>query len=246
MDEKEIVKPCHEKVYQDGSLYCLFNSDIVSTFTQDFFSPAYWQSFDAITGTATGRGTTYFIRHHNNHWVLKHYYRGGLIGKLNKDSYLFTGIENTRAVKEFRLLQWMVSQHLPVPIPVACQINKSLFTYQADLITSRIENARDLVTILQTEVVDETTWQQIGQTIARFHQLGVYHDDLNCHNILLNEEGEIFIIDFDRGEKRTPDKVWQQANLDRLLRSFNKELNRLTSFTWQESQWQALIKGYQS
>jgi 3-deoxy-D-manno-octulosonic acid kinase len=102
------------------------------------------------------------------------------------------------------------------------------------------------VTILQTEVVSEATWQQIGRTIARFHQLGVYHDDLNCHNILLNEQGEIFIIDFDRGDKRTPDKVWQQANLDRLLRSFNKELNRLTSFTWQESQWQALKKGYQS
>lgn len=246
MDEKEIVKPCHEKVYQDGSLYCLYNGNVVSTFLKDFFSPAYWQSIDAVAGTVTGRGTTYFIHHQNNHWVLKHYYRGGLIGKLNKDSYLFTGIENTRAVKEFRLLQWMVSQDLPVPVPVACQINKSLFTYQADLITSRIENARDLVTILQTEVVSEATWQQIGRIIARFHQLGVYHDDLNCHNILLNEQGEIFIIDFDRGEKRTPDKVWQQANLDRLLRSFNKELNRLTSFTWQESQWQALKKGYQS
>jgi 3-deoxy-D-manno-octulosonic acid kinase len=246
LDEKEIVKPCHEKVYQEGSLYCLYNGDVVSTFSKDFFSPAYWQSIHAIAGTALGRGTTYFIHYQNNQWVLKHYYRGGLIGKLNKDSYLLMGIENTRAVKEFRLLQWMVSQKLPVPVPVACQINKGLFTYQADLITTRIENARDLVTILQTEVVVETTWQKIGQTIARFHRLGVYHDDLNCHNILLNAQGEIFIIDFDRGERRTPDKAWQRENLDRLLRSFNKELNRLKSFTWQDNQWQALIKGYQS
>lgn len=246
MDEKEIVKPCQEKVYQHASHYCLYNSEAITHFSQAFFSPEYWQANQAIEGTATGRGTTYFVKHEDAHWVLKHYYRGGLIGKLNKDSYLFTNIEATRAVKEFRLLQWMYANGLPVPTPIACQIKKGLLTYQADIITSRIEQARDLVSILQTEVVDEATWQKIGQTIAKFHQLGVYHDDLNCHNILVNEQGDIYLIDFDRGDQRLPDKTWQQANLDRLLRSFNKELNRLPNFHWQESQWQALLKGYQS
>ena len=38
---------------------------------------------------------------------------------------------------------------------------------------------------------------------------------------------------------------WQQANLERLLRSFNKESQLHTSFYFVPENWQALMNGYQ-
>jgi 3-deoxy-D-manno-octulosonic acid kinase len=38
---------------------------------------------------------------------------------------------------------------------------------------------------------------------------------------------------------------WQQANLERLLRSFNKESQLHTSFHFVPENWQALMAGYQ-
>lgn len=211
-----------------------------------FFNPDYWQSNNAIEGTAQGRGTTWFIKFQEHSWVLKHYYRGGLIGKLIKDHYLFTGIEQTRAVQEFCLLRQLNDWHLPVPSAIACLITKHGICYQADIISSRIQNAKDLVSILQEQQITEQTSYDIGAVIGQFHRKGVYHHDLNIHNILIDTSDKVWLIDFDRGEIRTPVAHWQQANIDRLKRSFDKEQARLASFHWQPSNWQALIKGYQT
>jgi 3-deoxy-D-manno-octulosonic acid kinase len=61
----------------------------------------------------------------------------------------------------------------------------------------------------------------VGAEIARFHAHGVYHADLNAHNILLTD-ASVWLIDFDRGELRHPARAWQQANLARLKRSLLK------------------------
>ena len=57
------------------------------------FTGQYWKTQNAITGQATGRGTTYFFQHNKNEYVLRHYRRGGLIGKVLSDQYMYTGIE---------------------------------------------------------------------------------------------------------------------------------------------------------
>lgn len=72
----------------------------------------------------------------------------------------------------------------------------------------------------------------------------MYHADLNINNILFDDSGNVFIIDFDRGEIKTPDKKWQQSNMSRLQRSFLKEQSRNSSFHWQENDWQSLNKHY--
>ena len=67
------------------------------------FTGQYWKTQNAITGQATGRGTTYFFQHNKNEYVLRHYRRGGLIGKVLSDQYMYTGIEKSRAWREFKL-----------------------------------------------------------------------------------------------------------------------------------------------
>lgn len=226
--------------------FYLVTNELREQFSQEFLSADYWQEKNAVIGTAQGRGTTYFVRWQQQQWVLRHYYRGGLVGKLFKDGYLYTGLQRTRAYQEFVLLDQLQQLALPAPKPIACGIKRAGLTYRADILTARIEHAQDLVGILTSESLDKAIWQNIGETIAQFHQHGVFHHDLNCHNILIDNDKKVWLIDFDQGEIRKPQQDWQQQNLARLKRSFIKELNRLPQFHWQQTDFDALLAGYSS
>jgi len=236
---------------EQANVTCFFNQTLIADFSAQMLCPRYWQQKNAVTGTAQGRGTTWFLAYndHNNtphHWVLRHYYRGGLIGKIIKDSYWFDSVEKTRAAREFSLLRHMQTLQLPVPEPIAYRITQQGFYYKADLLSSRIQHAQDLVAVLSEKTLPDDIWQKIGATIKRFHHHGIYHHDLNSHNILLNDNNEVFLIDFDRGELRTnPIKTdWKQANMARLQRSFLKELNKLTQFNFTDENWHTLQESY--
>tara|TARA_R110000737_G_scaffold123766_1_gene155868 strand:+ start:20225 stop:20980 length:756 start_codon:yes stop_codon:yes gene_type:complete len=251
LNQPTIVKPCNEKTFQQGNVYCRYDSDEVSTFMAEMLNSDYWQTRNAIVGSAQGRGTTWFIATKNSadkmrNWVLRHYYRGGLVGKIINDQYLYTGMANTRAAREFSLLKSMRALDLPAPKPVAFRIIKNGLFYRADLLSSRIENASDLVAILSKQVIDELLWQKIGKVIKSFHQQGIYHHDLNAHNILLDDNDKVWLIDFDRGEQRSQQIKWPEDNMARLLRSFHKESNKIANFKWSEKNWQALLNGYLS
>ncbi len=215
----------------------------------DWFKAEYWQSTDAIEGTSCGRHTTWFIHYQasdqNHHWVLRHYWRGGLIANLLKDSYGFIGLEKTRPIMELRLLHRLWDEGFPVPKPIAALVKKKGFCYQGDLIIERIDGAKDLVDLLsQAELVDEQ-WHDLGVCIAEFHRRGVYHADLNAKNILYSTAG-FHLIDFDRGEIRKPQSKWQVANLKRLRRSFAKEKNKNSALAYSDAHWQCLLDGYGS
>ncbi|GLX78395.1 3-deoxy-D-manno-octulosonic acid kinase [Thalassotalea insulae] len=246
MNSPLIVNYCQQKVFQQDNCYCLYDSDQVKNFTPQMFEADYWQQRNAVNGTAQGRGTTYFIQHQQQQWVLRHYYRGGLIGKLIHDSYLFTGYQKTRAAQEFALLSQLAVLGLPAPKPVAYRITRSGLTYQADIISERINHAKDLVALLSEQTLAAASWRAIGHCIQRFHQQGIYHHDLNAHNILIDDQEKIWLIDFDRGEQRKPAQQWQQQNMDRLLRSFNKECLKFSQFHWQPDNWRQLMEGYLS
>jgi 3-deoxy-D-manno-octulosonic acid kinase len=239
-----IVKPCQLKTYQQGNIYCQYDDECIADFSPAMFNAPFWQQQNAITGSAQGRGTTWFIAYQKQQWVLRHYYRGGLIGKLINDSYWFQSLATTRAAREFDLLAKMQQLALPAPKPIAYQVSRSGLFYSADLISQRIENAKDLVAILSEQKITPDLWQNIGATIKQFHQQGIYHHDLNAHNILIDQQNKVWLIDFDRGEQREVNTHWQQKNITRLLRSFNKENNKLANFYWQNADWQTLLQGY--
>lgn len=216
----------------------------MNSFSPDLLNSSYWQDNNKVTGTAQGRGVTWFIETDNKHWVLKHYYRGGLIGKFNKDAYLFFSYANTRAVKEFELLTELIELKLPVPKPIACQIVRSGLFYKADILTERVCSAQDLISYLEKQPVSADLWHKIGQTLKSFHDHNVYHDDLNIHNILIDEQEKVWLIDFDQGEIRKNSASWKADNMNRLLRSFNKEKTKCATLHWQEGDWEPLFKGY--
>jgi 3-deoxy-D-manno-octulosonic acid kinase len=229
-----------------GARVLFFQDELKDEITSEYFDGAYWQRNNAIIGSAFGRGITWFFKINNDEFVLRHYHRGGLIGKLIKDSYCYTGLENTRAYQEFMVTQQLVEKGLPAPRPIAGQVIKYGLFYRADLITQKIAGANDLVAVLKDRALNQADYQQIGEMIRRFHDVNLWHADLNTHNIILDGDGKWWLIDFDRCKFKPAADSWKQANLTRLKRSFVKEQNKDSAFEWQTSDWDLLLAGYQN
>jgi len=108
-----------------------------------------------------------------------------------------------------------------------------------------IENAQDLTALLQTQQLPNDIWQAIGKLIRQLHDLQICHTDLNAHNILvqqLGNEQKCWLIDFDKCGQKSGDS-WKQGNLERLHRSFVKEVGRM-NIQFNEENWAELLKGY--
>lgn len=221
-------------------------------FNRAVFPVAHEIPFDAnaitgqytMTGSAAGRGTTLFFHGEDRDLVLRHYRRGGLVARLSEDAYLWRGLRATRAVREWELLVWMRARGLPVPEPVAVRVQRRGGWYRADIITVRIRHTETLMARLAAGGLPVAAWAAVGATIGRFHAAGVFHADLNAANILLDEEGGVYLIDFDRARRRRPAPGWQGANLRRLRRSLDKAAAQ-GKLHFAESDWQALVAAWQ-
>ena len=237
-------KATHLSIQQKtvNSHVMLFDTEHFSAPIPKMFTGQYWQTLDAITGQAKGRGTTYFFQYDKNEYVLRHYCRGGLIGKVLSDQYLYIGLEQSRAWQEFKLLQHMKTLNLNSPTPIAAKLNRRGLYYQSDIITTKIPYAQDLHHLLLEKSLTADVFQKIGHTIAKFHNNQIYHHDLNIHNIMLDAEHNVWLIDFDKCGIKLGDK-WKRSNMARLKRSFEKE-KRLRNIHWKYADWKILMSAY--
>lgn len=220
-----------------------YDSDVLPHCSSAYFDPVFWQQRDSVTGQAMGRGTTWFIDYQNYQLVLRHYRRGGLMGRLVKDSYLYTGIYRTRAWQELDLLSKMRQLGLPCPRPIAAQVVRAGLLYRADIICQKIAHAQDTYNLLLDGPLPQELWVSIGATIRQFHNAQVYHHDLNIHNIMLDTQQQVWLIDFDKCCFKSGTK-WKQGNLNRLLRSLHKEKSQHPDFHFDKTQWNWLMQGY--
>jgi 3-deoxy-D-manno-octulosonic acid kinase len=222
----------------------LYDASRVGNFAEAWFDPQWWQGRDAIEGSATGRGRTLFVRGERRGYALRHYRRGGLIGTLVSDRYWWTSEESTRPFAEWALTHHLYRAGLPVPAPIAARYRRSGLSYTGDLITERLGGVRTLASLLGSDSLPMTTWIEIGRCVARFHDRGVCHADLNAHNVMLSDDGKAFLIDFDRGSLRNPG-LWEDSNLVRLRRSLEKVTDPLPRGRFAEQDWHSLLDGYQ-
>jgi 3-deoxy-D-manno-octulosonic acid kinase len=208
------------------------------------FAPDYWRARGALEETAGGRGTVAFVHDGERRWVLRHYRRGGLVAKLLGDRYLWTGADRTRAFREWRLLRELRAAGLPVPVPVAARYARNGLFYRADLITAELPTRRTLTHALAAAPLDAATWRAVGTCIGRLHAHGVHHADLNAHNLLLGGDGQVYVLDFDRGRIR-PRGAWERAVLERLQRSLRKVTADLPPDRFDAAAWAALLGGHE-
>ena len=90
---------------------------------------------------------------------------------------------------------------------------------------------------------DEAFWQSVGAAIHAFHAKGVYHADMNAYNVQIDTDGLVWMLDFDKGELRTPGP-WQQKTLSRLHRSLYKIIGLDPRLHFRAANWEQLLEGY--
>ena len=183
-----------------------------------WFDPQHWG--DAAERVRSGgRGGAWFIRLGQDEALLRHYLRGGMMANLSHDGHLWRGAHRVRSFHEYRLLRALRHAGLPVPMPYAAWYRRRGLTYQAAILMQRLQAVRSLGERLRDE---DAPWGAAGELIARFHRQGLDHADLNAHNLLFDDAGRGWMIDFDRARMRIPADDWRTRNLARLQRSLRK------------------------
>ena len=221
----------------------LYDDRLMNEIDENIFETDFWKMDKEAQPQSMGRGTVYFVKIQDQPCVLRHYNRGGLVAKLTLDKYLWMGEHNTRSFKEWRLLNDMVKKRLPVPAPVAARYVRNGIYYKADIITREIPDIESLSDRLLGNSMTEQLWENIGECIAKFHNHGVFHMDLNVENIQIDQNNQVFLLDFDKGRVSEPLRRLSDSNLMRLKRSIAK-VTQLKQLAFPSSGWDKCITKY--
>jgi len=223
----------------------LYDKAIINQITEERFTPHGWLHAEVLTGSlrSGGRGNTMYVGNVPRQFVLRHYMRGGLVGKFVKDTYIYSGADKTRSFLEWRLLDKLASNNMRVPRPAAARYVQRGTFYTADLITVRVPGIVPLSQYIADNEPDEAFWQGVGASIHEFHTAGVYHADMNAYNVQVDPDGLLWLLDFDKGALRSPGP-WQQQTLSRLHRSLLKIIDLDPKLHFRSENWEQLLEGY--
>lgn len=149
--------------------------------------------------------------------VIKYYKRGGLMRRVNEDLYLRLG--KLRSRQEFDMLQRVRKLGISSPEPLIWAIKGGLF-YKAFLVTRNIGDHQSLADVCVTQPDQcahfiEKTALQAGILL----QNRIHHVDFHPGNVLVNAQGTIFIIDFDKA-------YISRKSRSRLCRAYIKRWSR--------------------
>jgi 3-deoxy-D-manno-octulosonic acid kinase len=226
----------------DGGEMILDRSRVRSVSPQ-CLNVSWWRQHGAVKAAVAGRGSAALIDARGKQLVLRHYRRGGLVQKLVADRYWWRGVTRTRSFAEWRILFELWQAGFPVPAPLAAGYRRAGRWYTADILIELIKDARTLAEHLQAVELPLSQWVAIGRTVRELHNHGVWHADLNAHNVMLDLNGKVWLIDFDRARRRKPG-LWSDANLARLYRSIEKVMLELPPERFTAADWSALLSGY--
>jgi 3-deoxy-D-manno-octulosonic acid kinase len=176
--------------------------------------------------------------------VLRRYRRGGLLGKVLIDRYLF----GSRPFRELTVLALARSRGVPVPeVLGASSTRVDLFWHRGRIVTRLIPDSQTLPLFIEEKRNDvrgvEEVLRKTGQAVRRMHDAGIDHADLNMNNILVDARHDVFIIDFDKATVRpTLGQPGRIRNLKRLLRSLRKL--REAGSPLEDSDFSMIVEGY--
>ncbi|MDJ0801957.1 MAG: lipopolysaccharide kinase InaA family protein [Desulfobacterales bacterium] len=128
--------------------------------------------------------------------VVKPYYRGGLIARMNRRHYVRGGM--TRSAKEFEWLRRVRKLGIRAPEPIASAHRGGLF-YRCWLVSRDVTGAASLAQV-STERPEclEASLAHCRRQVERLIANRILHPDLHPGNVLVDPEGKTWVIDFDR------------------------------------------------
>lgn len=234
-----------ETVEKTATGAILYDRQVIREINDERFSGGGWLHSEPVSGAlgAAGRGNTLYVGNVPRQFVLRHYVRGGLIGRVVHDLYAWTGEDNTRPFAEWRMLAKMADSGLRVPRPAAARYRRRGPFYTADIITLRIPNVVALSAYIDGEAPAPGFWEALGAAVRDFHDKGVYHADMNAYNLQIDNDGDLWMLDFDRG-RLLPPGPWQQKTLRRLHRSLQKIVSLDPRLHFRQRNWEQFLEGY--
>ena len=189
-----------------------------------------------------GRGEALIYNAGDMDVVMRHDRRGGLLGRIVKDHFLLCEPHAHRAFDEMRLLYLMEKKGLPVPRPILARERITRCCIVQDIVIGAL-NARDLSYVMRERSLTRIEMLRLGGMIKAFFEQGVDHTDLNIRNILLDDQGKFYLIDFDKCFLNHPTAKRRAEIIERLQRSFRKEYARFPEVFHYNDEDFALIKG---
>ena len=185
-----------ERILRSGRDRVLFAHERMIEPSVRWFEPAYWEEQGAVVERFGGRGEALAIEGPFGAAVLKSYRRGGLVRRVVRQRYAWLGFDRARSVREWRVLRSLYEAGLPVPEPLAAFVRRSALSYEAALLTRRIDDAPPLSEAAAD--FDAARWREVDALVDCFAAAGLWHADLNATNVLVGPDGKLWMIDFDR------------------------------------------------
>ena len=165
-----------------------------------------------------GRGEVFLFPLSQGQGVFRRHMRGGFVRHFLKRSYVL----DNRPKGELETHHAIWTRNLPVPRPLGALWRRRGPLFCGALATQYLEGVSLAFYLRQGIEDDGDLLRKVGETIAKFHDAGVYHADLNANNIVFTD-GRAFLIDLDRARMGKPKDMHRGAgNLNRLHRSFRK------------------------
>ena len=128
--------------------------------------------------------------------VVKYYIRGGFIRYLVKRRYLRWG--RTRCQIEYELLQKVRDLGLSAPEPIAYAYRGSLL-YKGWLVTKKIKDQQTLAELgCGDEEHAHIVMKELINQVSTLIRNNIFHVDLHPGNVLVDSDGRVFLLDFDR------------------------------------------------
>ena len=161
--------------------------------------------------------------------VVKPYARGGLVRHIVHRTYI--NWPRSRAEKEFHWLKTVRRLGIRTPQPIAFA-NHGRFLGQCWLITMAITGQQSLAhTAGQPN--QGAIYQQVKAQIEVLIRHGIWHQDLHPGNILVDQDGQVYIIDFDKARHLTNRRLLKWCYIRRWRRAvakygLSRELARIT------------------
>jgi 3-deoxy-D-manno-octulosonic acid kinase len=153
--------------------------------------------------------------------VIKYYRRGGAIRYLIKKRYLKCG--KTRCQIEYELLQKVRSLGINAPEPVAFAYRGRLF-YQCWLVTREIRDHQTLVQISRSnEEQARMAMKAVVKQVSILIKNKILHADLHPGNVIVDNQNQVYLLDFDKGGVFPGDKNTLRT---RYLRRWNRAIKK--------------------
>ena len=156
--------------------------------------------------------------------VVKRMFHGGFLARLSRDAFL----TSARARAHVDLAEYLRSHGVPTPAVAFVSWRRVRGLVRCEIGFERVEGAIDAERyFFEGELPSD--WRErserIGALVARLHQIGFLHADLNLMNFLFCAAGKTYILDLDKTTLRTrkPSRTEREGNLARLERSIRKQ-----------------------